>query len=131
MCEIFISLRFVEAHEEAKILQAALISAGITVFLCDVPEGFNIASTIAHNIDECKLAVVMGTSTYGKDTGAGFSTHEELAMICDDKKAMFLIKMCDRFEVPETRLRLSNGIAHFSWLPSTESPTHRSCRANC
>ena len=48
-CEIFISLRFVEALEEAKILQAALISAGVTVFLCDVPEGMNIASTIAQH----------------------------------------------------------------------------------
>jgi hypothetical protein len=59
----------------------------------------------------------MGTRTYGKDTGAGFSTFEELRFIKNEPKPFFLVKMCERFEEAETRFRLDPSVAYFQWLP--------------
>jgi hypothetical protein len=124
---IFISFRFAEAEIEGRTLKAALQEQGVSTFLCDVPEGDDIAAIIAKALDQCKLVVILGTETYGMDTGAGFSTFEELRFIKDEKKSVFLVKMCERFAAPETRLRISNSISRFNWekgldLPSTLVP---------
>ncbi len=41
----------------------------------------------------CKLAVIMGSATYGRNTGAGFSTYEEFNFIMDEEKEFYLFKM--------------------------------------
>jgi hypothetical protein len=64
----------------------------------------------------------MGTRSYGKDTGAGFSTFEELRFIHGQKKPFFLVKMCDRFEEPETVFRLDSSVSYFLWFPGSPIP---------
>jgi hypothetical protein len=61
--QVFISLRFGEAMEEAKVLKTALEARWVTTFLCDIPEGENICVAVANAIDACRLVVVMGTRT--------------------------------------------------------------------
>jgi hypothetical protein len=122
MAKVFISLCFGEAMKEAKVLKAALEARGISAFLCAVPEGDSIASAVADAIDACRLVVVMGTQTYGKDTGIGFSTFQELQFIIDEKKPMFLVKMCERFELSLTRLRLGGDICYAPWAVGAALP---------
>jgi hypothetical protein len=115
-CQIFISLRFAEAGNEATALKSALEARGISTFLCAVLPGDDIATEIVNALHDCKLAIIMGTKTYGKDTGAGFSTFEELRFI-HKKKPFFLIKMCEQFEERETIFRLDSSVSYFQWLP--------------
>jgi hypothetical protein len=63
----------------------------------------------------------MGTKTYGKNTGVGFSTFEELRFI-HTKKPFFLIKMCEMFEEPETMFRLGDSISWFQWISERSMP---------
>ena len=61
----------------------------------------------------------MGTKTYGKQTAIKFSTYEELQFIVNESKPYFLIKMCDKFEVADTRFRIPDNTAFIKWMPST------------
>jgi hypothetical protein len=114
--QVFISLRFAEAREEANALKTALEARGISTFLCAVQPGGDIAREIVHALHGCKLAIIMGTRTYGRDTGVGYSTFEELRYIHEQKKPFFLVKMCRRFEQEETIFRLGSSISYFEWL---------------
>jgi hypothetical protein len=87
----------------------------MSTFLCAVQSGGNIAREISHALHSCQLVVVMGTKTYGKDTGVGFSTYEELSYF-HKKKPFFLVKMCENFEEPETLLRFHDAVSWFQWL---------------
>eukprot|EP01040_Poterioochromonas_malhamensis_P014817 gene14817-16474_t len=120
--QIFISLRFAEAIQHAEIIKKELEIKGISTFLCAVEPGGDIAREIVSALTNCKLVIIMGSKTYGKDTGAGFSTFEELRFICSEKIPYFLVKMCDRFEEPETRFRLDNSISYLQWFPNTPMP---------
>jgi hypothetical protein len=119
--QIFISVRFAEAGPEAELLKHALEKRGITTFLCAVHPGGDIAREIVNALSTCQLAIIMGTRTYGKDTGVGFSTFEELRYI-HKKKPFFLIKMCEMFEEPETVFRLGDSVSWFQWLPGRPMP---------
>jgi hypothetical protein len=121
MYQIFISVRFVEAGNEAKVLKSALEAKGISTFLCDVRPGGDIASEIVNALDGCQLAIIMGTRTYGKDTGVGYSTFEELRFI-HKRIPFFLIKMCDEYDLPETTFRLGDAVSYFPWNPSSSMP---------
>ncbi|EGD78215.1 hypothetical protein PTSG_12838 [Salpingoeca rosetta] len=123
---IFISLRFGEAHEAAKELKQALHEAchDVDVFLCDVPPGDDISEEIITALTDCDLAVIMGTKTYGKKTASKFSTFEELRFIINEEKPYFLIKMCDEFQVKQTRFRLPADISYFLWNPDCGTPAH-------
>jgi hypothetical protein len=71
---VFISYRMAEASKQAKALKQALEAQHISTFLCDVLPGDDIARAISGALNKCHLAVIMGTSTYGTDTGFGCST---------------------------------------------------------
>jgi hypothetical protein len=120
--QIFISLRFAEAGREANALKNALEARGISTFLCAVLPGVDISSEIAEALHGCQLAIIMGTKTYGKNTGVGFSTFEELRYIYEQKKPFFLVKMCDRFEEHQTVFRLGNSVSYLEWLPPRPMP---------
>jgi hypothetical protein len=113
---IFISVRFEEAFKEAEALKTALEARGISTFLCAVHPGGDIALEIVNALRNCQLAIIMGTKTYGKDTGIGYSTFEELRFIHGQKKPFFLVKMCEKFEEPETIFRLDSSVSYFQWL---------------
>eukprot|EP01040_Poterioochromonas_malhamensis_P013606 gene13606-14991_t len=119
--QIFISLRFSEAKREGKILKQALEAKGISTFLCAVDPGGDIKREIVNALNKCHLAIIMGTRTYGQDTRVGFSTFEELRFICKEKP-FFLIKMCDKFEEPETRFSLHHSVSWFPWTPGSPIP---------
>ncbi len=119
---MFISFRFGEALAAAQLLKAALHAHGISTFLCEVPAGDSIEREIVRALHASELVVILGTATYGLDTGVGCSTYEELRFVLSEKKRFFLVKMCDDFALPETRFRLSKAISHFS-LPWTASST--------
>jgi hypothetical protein len=119
---IFISVRFEEAFNEAQALKTALEARGISTFLCAVHPGGDIALEIVNALRNCQLAIIMGTKTYGKDTGIGYSTFEELRYIHEQRKPFFLVKMCNRFEVEETIFRMGNSVSYFLWLPVCPMP---------
>eukprot|EP00056_Hartaetosiga_gracilis_P003428 m.63623 g.63623 ORF g.63623 m.63623 type:complete len:426 (+) comp11450_c0_seq1:72-1349(+) len=119
--DIFISLRFSEAITGAEALRDKLEKKGLNVFLCAVQAGGDIMDQIVKNIDACKLVVIMGTTTYGQETDAPFSTCEELKFIMNEKKEMFLVKMCERFETPLARFHLGGNVAYYMWTPKTSS----------
>jgi hypothetical protein len=119
---IFLSLRFDEATNEAKFLKAELEQRGVACFLCDVSPGGSIRDTIVKGLSTCDLVVILGTRTYGKDTGVAFCTKNELDFIIDRKKPFFLIKMCDVFEEDVTCFHLPSHISHHRWDPGTPAP---------
>lgn len=119
--QIFLSLRQAEAEKEGKLLKNALEAKGISTFLCAVDPGGDIKREIVNALNECHLAIILGTRTYGQDTRVGFSTFEELRFICKEKP-FFLIKMCDTFEEPETRFSLPDSVSWFPWTPGSPMP---------
>lgn len=120
--DIFISLRFAEALEEAKALTTALQTVGCSVFLCAVPEGDSLLEIVSRALSNSTLAVILGTRTYGqKNSQALFNTFQELTFILEQKKPFFLVKMCEKFSEPHTQLLLSTAISHYPWLPKTEA----------
>jgi hypothetical protein len=122
---VFISLRFAEAMLEAKALQQDLYAQGLSAFPCDIPEGQDSAGTLLTALIHCKLAVILGTRTYGRDTECGFSAYDELRYIVEVKKPIFLIKMCQAFEEQYAVFRLPSSISHFSWQPATDAERKR------
>ncbi|EGD74278.1 hypothetical protein PTSG_06287 [Salpingoeca rosetta] len=121
-CDCFISLRFNEAINAGKALQAALSERGVTAFLCEVPPGRDIESTIVEALSTCRMAVIMGTKTYGKKTPASFGTREELRFIIDEKKPFFYIKMCAKLKSTTARFRLPDTISYHMWQPDNNDP---------
>ena len=118
--DIFISLRFNEARPAGNALQAALEAKNMSVFLCDVAPGENLASAVVNALTHCKLAVIFGTETYGQETASSFSTFQELRYIVDKKKPFFLLKMCDAFVEARTDFHLPSTISYYPWRPATE-----------
>ena len=112
---IFISLRFGEALEQGRLLQAALAGRGLDVYLCSVLPGINIAVDVSRNLVNSKLVVILGTATYGLQTASSYSTHTELLYVMENRKPFFLVKMCDDFRVPETHFYLNSTVAYYQW----------------
>jgi hypothetical protein len=69
----------------------------------------------------CKLVVIMGTESYGRDTGCPFCTKQELTFILNEKKPFFLVKMCDTFQEAIAKFSLGGNIAHYPWRPRTDA----------
>ena len=88
-CDMFCSFRLEETFPLAEALKGALASHGISLFVCAVPAGESIAKQIAHNLMQCKMALILGSETYGKETNSSFSTYRELTVIMDEKKPFF------------------------------------------
>ena len=101
-------------------MKSRLEARGLSIFLCSVQAGGDLVDEIVRNIDSCRLVVVLGTKTYGKDTGIGFCTADELKFIMGEKKDIFLVKMCDRFEEALTRFRLGAHVSYHPWMPTSE-----------
>ena len=89
----------------------------MSAFLCEIPEGDDIARNVINALTKCEMVVIMGSKTYGKETSSRYSTFQELRFIDDERKPFFLIKMCDKFEEAETRFRLNDSIAFIKWMP--------------
>lgn len=120
--DMFCSLRFAEAHPQALEIQKILREQhNLNAVIVSTPQGEDIAAQVATLLDAARMVLIFGTETYGKGT-VNFSTKEELQFIMDEKKPFFLIKMCDRFAEPRTRLVLSKAVAYFLWMPNDPMP---------
>jgi hypothetical protein len=122
VCRVFISFRIHEDDGAAETLWNALEDVGISAFLCGgTLVGGNIAADIANALDACELFVVLGTAEYGKQGDSSFSTREELEFAVDHSIPIFLIKRCDEFEDPLTRLSLPARMLYVRWDPGMRS----------
>jgi len=110
-CDIFFSLRLNEAMDEAEELKAAIERARpqVTCFLSGGnPNSANLGLLIPTALANAKMAIVMGSQTYGKKTASNFSTFEEMQYILSKQKPMFLLKMCHTWEEPQAEVMLGS-----------------------
>lgn len=114
---VMISFRVKEASQEAETLALGLEAHGISTFICTkfLRDGEDMKKMIINVIDQSELVVILGTATYGKETLNTYSTHEELKFIISEKKKIFLVQMCDRFEEASTRFNLPDSIKSVKW----------------
>eukprot|EP00911_Craspedida_sp_UC1_P002972 UC1_evm1s2170 len=117
--DIFISLRYAEANIEGAALKAGLEQRGLRVFLCNELPGIDLKRVIVDALCSCRLALILGSKTYGAKGETNFSTEAELDFILEEKIPFFLVKMCDRFKESSTRFVLKSSIAHYPWQPAT------------
>ena len=104
--DIFFSLRLGEAKHFTAALKAALEAKrpSLRCFLSGGnPFGATIGRIIPDALGRSRMAVVMGTETYGLDTGSNFGTLQEMQFILkyfkrDKGRAFFPIKMCHAFD---------------------------------
>ena len=124
--DVFISFRFGEAHTEALALKAALEARGLTVFLSNASPGTNLQHMIAHALANCKLAVILATETYGRQTNALFCTSAEMNYIVgNDRKQFYLVRMIpigEDWAEPLTTMAFPPSIMFKLWLPGEPMP---------
>jgi hypothetical protein len=124
-CSVFVSVRVNEeaGEDAANKLKDALEAAGISCFVCGgALPGDELAAQIARALAACELFVVLGTIGFGQEGETRFSTREELQFAVEHNKPIFLIKRCDEFADPLTRLYLPASMAHQVWDPCTDMP---------
>ena len=118
-CDIFFSLRLAEAKPQADAIKAAIERRrpGLSCFVSGGnPNAADIALIISRALAESKLAVIMGSKTYGQKTASNFSTFQEMQYILSKKgeSQRYLLKMCDEWEEPQTELMLV-GLKYRQW----------------
>ena len=121
---IFFSLRLAEAMDEAEELKAAIQRARpvVSCFLSGGnPNASDLGIIIPRALNGAKLAIVMGSKTYGKQTASNFSTYEEMQFILSEKKPMFLLKMCDDWEEAQTKVMIGSK-KYKPWQVGTPMP---------
>jgi hypothetical protein len=120
---VFISLCLSDDSDSAAVkLRNALEAAGISCFLCNSLLGDDLADDIARALDACEVFVVLGTEGYGKQGLSRFSTKQELEFAVSHGKPICLIKRCDAFADPVTRMYLPASMLHQLWYPHTDMP---------
>lgn len=118
-CRVFLSFRYSEAHAQALAIQAALAAKRIKAFVCSAQEGDRIGHLIYPQLIACELFVVMGTRTYGQQTGLPFCTDDELRYTMEAKRStLFLVKMCPAFFEPTAIVHFSPGVCYHHWQPA-------------
>jgi hypothetical protein len=117
---VFISVRADEDNGAAVKLKDALDAAGISTFLRTRDSLF---VDIVSALDACDLFIVLGTQGYGKQDleDQRFSTQQELQFAANHRKPVFLIKRCNKFEDPRTRMCLPESRVHFEWLSNDDN----------
>ena len=86
---VFISLRYAEATAEAVQLRDALLEKGVVAYINDSAPGDNMFKEIATAVRHCKLAVIMGTRTYGQETASINSNCARIASHLVAQEALF------------------------------------------
>jgi len=96
----------------AEALKVELEAKGVSTFVCAVPVGESIAKQIIDNLMHCKLAVILGSETYGQQTDSPFSTYDELTALRDHKIPFFLVKTCAEFKEAHAKFHLPPSISY-------------------
>jgi len=123
--DVFISFRFGEARTEALALKAALDARGYSVFMSEVSPGGVLQKSIAYALSKCRLAVVLATKTYGRQTNGLFCTWAEMNFIVGKRKPFYLVRMIpfdDEWVEPVTEMAFPKSIMMQLWLPDTPMP---------
>ena len=119
--QVFVSFRFTEAHSEAMALKHALEARGLPTFVCNEEPGADLQDAIATALTGSKVQVLLATRTYGKKTSELFSTRQEMNYALGQGNP-FLIKMCDEWEDPATRVALGEHTMWTMWTPGSPMP---------
>jgi hypothetical protein len=109
--DIFFSLRLEESENEAKELKAMIerTRPGVRCFLSGRnPNGTMLPIIISTALCNAKMAIIMGSKTYGRRTTNVCSTFQEMHHILSENKPMFLLKMCEEWEEYQTRLMMGS-----------------------
>ena len=114
-----------EAHTEALALKAALEARGCKVFLSNVSPGANLQQVIASALLRCRLAVILATRTYGRQTNGLFCTSAEMDFIVSQHKPYYLVRMLpfdENWTEPATTMAFPPSIMQKFWLPNEPMP---------
>jgi len=124
--DVFVSFRISEAESEAHKLQRALEAKGVTTFVSGKQKpGESLPDVILGALEVANVVVIMGTKTYGKETGPVYSSKQEMILTMDyvkqGKKQMYLFKMCNQWEEMSAKAVFSDK-KYREWMPSTPIP---------
>ena len=75
---------------------------------------------ISHALATCKLAVVLATKTYGRETNGLFDTAAEMNFIKGQRKNFFLVRMIpfsDAWAETATTMAFPPSIMFKLWMP--------------
>ena len=96
--DIFITLRFIAwCITRGECIKELLEAVGFTVYLASLLAGDNIDDDVIENLHTSKMALILGSETYGEATKSKVNTKKELGFILDKEKPFFLLKMCKHF----------------------------------
>ena len=122
--DVFISFRFSEAEEQAFALQRALAMREVRAFVCSELPGANVKDAVVAALASSRMAIILGTRTYGTQGSTKYSTKEELTFIIEEQKPFFLVKMCERFEEALARISLGKDVLYYFWSPTYLERSH-------
>ena len=121
-CDIFFSFRLDEAKNEVEKLKAMIehTRPGVRCFMSgNHPIGTNLGIINPTALDNAKMAIIMGSKTYGKETENTCSTYEEMQFILNQvkvkKKSMFLLKMCEEWKESQTKVSMGSCYKFRRW----------------
>jgi len=122
---IYCCVRFDQASSNAaKLLKTELrAKKGITLVVMDISNSGSIRENCANSIDKCRMALILGTKTWGEKTSTEGCTFDEWNLIQAYEKPRFFVKMIpqsEKFKVAATEMLFSNRICEY-WLPNERS----------
>ena len=123
--DVFISFRFGEAKAEALALRKALEARNVSVFLSGASPGDDLQDKIAVALDNCRMAVILASKTYGTETNGLFDTGAEMNFVRSHQKPFVLVRMIDFGEdwaLSRTKMAFPLSLMQILWLPGTPMP---------
>ena len=82
---------------------------GVRCFLSGSnPNGTMLPIIISTALCNAKMAIIMGSKTYGRRTTNVCSTFQEMDYILRKEKPMFLLKMCEEWEEDQTEVMMGS-----------------------
>jgi len=120
--DVFISFRYEEAEAEAVALKAALEARGLSVFLCDEPNGADLHSVIADALGRARLTVMLATKTYCLRT-TSFSSYNECLFVVSQRRPFCIVRMLHAGETWLNAFALAVPTNRWSeWIPGEPMP---------
>ncbi|EGD77569.1 hypothetical protein PTSG_08667 [Salpingoeca rosetta] len=116
---IFISSRLQEAAHESMVLFQQLQTSNVHVYMEDMERQTTPEEQAATHeaVRNCQLAIILGTTDYGRNTEFSWDTHDQLQYIVHNRKPFFLInvRQCD-FRHQYAREILKGWEPQFWWF---------------
>jgi hypothetical protein len=97
---VYLSLRFSESRDKARLLDEALRKRGINAMMADPQSKWerhaDLSGLVSRYLTEVDLVVVIASPLYGKKLRSHFGSSEELDLIKHFQKPVFLVQSCDK-----------------------------------